>query len=70
MNEELKNKFKNGMVPNENDFAELIDAATEKEDLSQYASKSDLPVVLTSEEYNSLENVNPDTLYFIVDKEV
>lgn len=60
MNEELKNKFKNGMVPDEVAFGQLIDEATKETDLSGYATKEEIPVVPDVSNFITLEDI-PET---------
>lgn len=60
MNEELKNKFKNGMIPDEIAFGQLIDEATKETDLSGYATKEEIPVVPDVSQFITLEDI-PET---------
>src|SRR5699024_6835737 len=60
MSEELKNKFKNGMTPDEVAFGQLIDEATKETDLSDYATKEEIPVVPDVSEFITLEDI-PET---------
>src|SRR5699024_380736 len=60
MSEELKNKFKNGMIPDEVAFGQLIDEATKETDLSGYATKEEIPVVPDVSEFITLEDI-PET---------
>ena len=60
MNEELKNKFKNGMIPDEVAFGQLIDEATKEVDLSDYATKEEIPVVPDVSNFITLEDI-PET---------
>ena len=60
MNEELKSKFKNGMVPDEVAFGQLIDEATKETDLSGYATKEEIPVVPDVSNFITLEDI-PET---------
>ena len=62
MNEELKNKFKNGMIPDEIAFGQLIDEATKEADLSGYATKAELPVVPDVSQFITLEDIPPTDL--------
>ena len=41
--EEIKIRLKNGSIPDENDFGILIDEATKKVDLTEYATKDEIP---------------------------
>src|SRR5699024_8511113 len=60
MSEELKNKFKNGMIPDEVAFGQLIDEATKETDLSGYATKAEIPVVPDVSQFITLEDI-PET---------
>lgn len=60
MNEGLKNKFKNGMIPDEVAFGQLIDEATKEVDLSDYATKEEIPVVPDVSNFITLEDI-PET---------
>ena len=60
MSGELKNKFKNGMIPDEVAFGQLIDEATKETDLSGYATKEEIPVVPDVSEFITLEDI-PET---------
>ena len=62
MNEELKNKFKNGMIPDEIAFGQLIDEATKETDLSDYATKEEIPVIPDVSQFITLEDIPPTDL--------
>lgn len=55
--ENIKNKFKNGMVPDEVAFSELIELAGAKQDLSGYATKGELPVIPDVSQFVTLEDI-------------
>lgn len=57
MNEKLKNKFKNGMIPDEVAFGQLIDEATKEADLSGYATKEEIPTVPDVSQFITLDEV-------------
>src|SRR5699024_2765384 len=60
MSEELKSKFKNGMVPDEVVFGQLIDEATKETDLTGYATKEEITVVTDVSKFITLEDI-PET---------
>lgn len=76
MSEELKKRFRNGMIPDENDFASLIDFINQSNDLSEYAKKSEVEQLLkiqiiSSVDYQSLKNIgdlDPSMVYIITDE--
>src|SRR5699024_9746012 len=67
MSEELKNRFKNGMTPDENDYGVLIDKAYEETDLSEYIkttevdSKIDIVNDNIENEINNIREEIPST---------
>lgn len=69
MNEELKNKFKNGMIPDEIAFEQLIDEATKEADLSGYATKEEIPVVPDVSHLATKSEI-PDVSSFITLEEI
>lgn len=55
--EEIKIRFKNGLIPDENDFGILIDEATKKIDLTEYATKDEIPTVPDVSQFITLEDI-------------
>src|SRR5699024_10056778 len=55
--EEIKIRFKNGSIPDENDFGLLIDEATKKVDLTEYATKDEIPTVPDVSQFITLEDI-------------
>lgn len=60
--EEIKIRFKNGSIPDENDFGILIDEATKKIDLTEYATKDEIPEVPDVSQFITLEDIPPTDL--------
>lgn len=60
--EEIKIRFKNGSIPDENDFGILIDEATKKIDLTEYATKDEIPTVPDVSQFITLEEIPPTDL--------
>lgn len=60
--EEIKIRFKNGSIPDENDFGILIDEATKKVDLTEYATKDEIPTVPDVSQFITLEDIPPTDL--------
>src|SRR5699024_9943706 len=60
--EEIKIRFKNGSIPDENDFGLLIDEATKKVDLTEYATKDEIPTVPDVSQFITLEDIPPTDL--------
>lgn len=69
MSEILKNKFKNGMIPDEVAFGQLIDEATKETDLSGYATKEEIPVVPDISHLATKSEI-PDVSSFITLEEI